>query len=218
MVIAGDLSNGRFDHNDLCMCSGGAAERFGGLAEQDFAGFLSVLAAAAQILADIDTLLHRRPRLDGVPPTGDVGEFVQRLAERLRNQYPGPANHVDNGIVAQNVAPPLQPPFQHPEATIVFTRVALMRVAVIGFAVDAFGIIDEVAELAGPRPEIADLPEQPFQALFPATCRGWDKPPGFFGEMDQDRSRLKDRHGTVRRVLIDDRRHAGVGTYLEEVR
>jgi hypothetical protein len=54
-----------------------------GLTKQDLACFLGVLALAAQVLAQIDPPLHRRPRSDRVAPAGDVGELIKGQTERL---------------------------------------------------------------------------------------------------------------------------------------
>src|SRR6516225_8641153 len=73
-------------------------------------------------------------------------------------------------------------------------------------------VIDEVAELPGHWAEIADLPEQPLQALLAAAPALGHEPPGPLGEMDQDRTRFEHWERPVAELLggvvVDDRRHA----------
>src|SRR5258707_719885 len=79
----------------------------------------------------------------GGAPARDVGELVERLAERARDQHPRPGRHVGDRIVADDEFPPLQPVLQDAETAVVFVGVALVRVGVL-----ALRIVDEMAELA----------------------------------------------------------------------
>src|ERR1700730_9238342 len=78
-----------------------------------------------------------------------------------------------------------------------------------------------MAELAGHRAEIADLPESPLEALLPAQPILRHEPPGPLGQMEQDGARLEHRHRPTAKLLwgvaVDDRRHAVVGTDRQEL-
>ena len=87
----------------------------------------------------------------------------------------------------------------------------------MGIRVLARRIIDKMAELARHRAEIADLPEQPFQALLPATTALRHELPSPLGQVDQDGTRLEHGHRPATDVVIDDRRHAVVGADREEI-
>src|SRR5262252_7025846 len=79
-----------------------------GLVEEDTALLLGRRGRAPQFLAEIDPSLHRRTLFYRLAPTGDVGEFVERLAERFRNQHPGPARHIGNRILVEDELAPVQ--------------------------------------------------------------------------------------------------------------
>src|SRR5205807_6421930 len=86
----------------------------------------------------------------------------------------------------------------------------------------ALRVIDEVAELAGHRAEIADLPEQPFQHFLAGPLALRHELPAPLSEVDQDRTGFEDRQRPVAKlawcVVIDDRRHPVVRADLEELR
>src|SRR5271170_1547020 len=69
-----------------------------------------------------------------------------------------------------------------------------------------------MAELAGHRAEIADLPEQPFQGFFAAAPGLRHEVSNLFREVDKDRTRFENRHWSIRPVMIDDCRHPVIGT------
>ena len=73
------------------------------------------------------------------------------------------STHIGDRVVAEDETTTLEPTLENPKAAVVLVGITLMRIGVV-----ARRIIDEMAELAGHRTEIADLPEQPFEALFPA--------------------------------------------------
>src|SRR5260370_29505783 len=75
-----------------------------------------------------------------------------------------------------------------------------------------------MAQLAGHRAEIADLPEQPFEALFAAAPGLRHEAPGLFREVDKDRTRFEHRHRTARLVVVDNRRHAVGGANRQKFR
>jgi hypothetical protein len=82
----------------------------------------------------------------------------------------------------------------------------------------AFRVIDEMAELAGHRPEIADLPEQPLHHFLPGAPARRHEPPAALGQMQEDRARLEHADRPVRIIVIDDRRHPVVRADPEELR
>src|ERR1041384_2338373 len=88
-----------------------------------------------------------------------------------------------------------------------------MRIGVL-----ALRVVDEMRELPGHRPEIADLPEQPFQHFLPPAPALRQEPAGLLGEMDQNGAGFEYRHRAVRVVMIDDGRHAVVRADREELR
>jgi hypothetical protein len=71
-----------------------------------------------------------------------------------------------------------------------------------------------MAELAGHRALVADLPEQPLYQLLAAGRVGRREASGLPGEIEQDRARLEhaDRRRAIgrRRVVVDDRRYLRV--------
>src|SRR5207237_792489 len=78
-----------------------------------------------------------------------------------------------------------------------------------------------MAELAGHRAEIADLPEQPLQGFLPAASGLRHEPPGALGQMDQDGAGFENRHRPVAKpvwgVVVDDRRHPVIGADPQEL-
>src|SRR5260370_40906093 len=75
-----------------------------------------------------------------------------------------------------------------------------------------------MAQLAGHRAEIADLPEQPFEALFAAAPDLRHEAPGLFREVDKDCTRVDERRRTVRRIVLNNRWHAVVGANRQKFR
>src|SRR5216683_2458964 len=189
------------------------ADSAGGLVEEDPPLLVGGRGRAAPLLAEVDAALDRWAIPDRRAPARNIGKFVERLAQRLRYQHPRPARHVDDRIIADDEFAALQPALQDAEAAIVFVGIALVRIGV-----PALGVIDEMAELAGHRPEIADLPEQPFRDLLTGapTCR--QKPTAALGQMQEDGARFKYTDRSVRIVVIDDRRHPVVRADREELR
>src|SRR5579875_2034066 len=113
LVISGNIARrgaatkdfpGAFAHGRYPPDRRGAAERprlpalahaLRGLIEQNPALLLWGRRPPAQFLAEIDAALHGGALFDGLAPARKVREFVERLAQRLRDQHPGPARHVD---------------------------------------------------------------------------------------------------------------------------
>jgi len=170
---------------------------------------------ATQLFAQIHPSLHRRALLDRVAPAGDVGELVERLAERFGDQHPWPARHIGYRVVVEGEVAVSEAAFEHTE-----TAVVLVGIALAGIRMLTLSVIDEVAELPGHRTEIADLPEQPLQALFAGAPALRHEPPGPLGEMDQDRARLEHRQRPVAKLLwgvvVDNRRHAVIRADRQE--
>jgi len=170
---------------------------------------------ATQLFAQIHPSLHRRALLDRVAPAGDVGELVERLAERFGDQHPWPARHIGYRVVVEGEVAVSEAAFEHTE-----TAVVLVGIALAGIRMLTLSVIDEVAELPGHRTEIADLPEQPLQALFAGAPALRHEPPGPLGEMDQDRARLEHRQRSVAKLLwgvvVDNRRHAVIRADRQE--
>src|SRR5215472_4598034 len=187
-----------------------------GLVEQDPPFGVARRGRAAQLLAEIDAALHRWALLDRLAPPRDPGKIVERLAQWLGDQHPGPRRHVGDRILVENELAAAQPALEHPEAAVVLVGIALVRVRVL-----ARRVIDEMAQLPGHRAEIADLPEEPLQALLAATPAQRHEPSGPLGEMDQDGARLEERHRPVAKlawgIVIDDRRHPVVRADRQEV-
>ena len=161
-----------------------------GLVEQNSPFIIGRRRSAAQVFAEVDAPLHRRALLYRLAPAGDIGEIVERLTERLGDQHPGPRGHISDRIFVDNVFSRLQPPLQDAQAAVVFVGVALVRIGMLPLSV-----VDVVAELAGHRAEIADLPEQPLEGLLAAAAALRHEAAGLLGEVDQDRAGFENRHG-----------------------
>src|SRR6478736_91797 len=97
--------------------------------------FLTRRRTAAQFLAEIDPTLHRRPLFDRLAPTRDVGEFLQSLTQRLRDQHPGKRSHIGDRILVENILASFQPSFQHAQAAVVLVGIALMRIVMLALRI-----------------------------------------------------------------------------------
>ena len=122
-------------------------------------------------------------------PASDIWKIIERLAQRLGNQHPRPRRHIGDRVIVEDKFAPVEPAFEHAEAAIVFVGIALVRIGVL-----ALRVVDKMAELPGHRPEIADLPEQPFESFLTPAPGLRHKPSRLFGQMDQDRARFENRH------------------------
>jgi hypothetical protein len=82
------------------------------------------------------------------------------------------------------------------------------------------GVVAEMIVLAGHRPEIAHLPEQPLDRLVAAAQIARDELSGLVGEIEEDRARLEqgDWLAAVSRRVIDDGRYAVVRRDRQERR
>ena len=74
-----------------------------------------------------------------------------------------------------------------------------------------------MADLAGHRTEVADLPEQPLEDCLAALRIARHELPGFLGKVDEDRARFEHRYRRALDSLIDDGRHAVVRADGEEL-
>src|ERR1700736_1783693 len=108
-----------------------ATQRLGGLVEQYRALGVGRRGGSAQLLAEVDAALDRRAVAHRGAPARDIGEFLDRLAERLGDQHPRPRGHVGDRILAEDELAPIEPAVEHAETAVVFVGVALVRIGVL---------------------------------------------------------------------------------------
>ena len=147
---------------------------------------------------------HRGARTHALEPALEMRERFELAALPLGQSHPSDARHIGDRIGASEKVPVFQPRVHHAVDAVHLVAEALDGV------VDLLGrITAEVVRLAGLRPEVRHLPEQPFVDRDAAPFVGGIEFSGLAAEVLQDRAGLEHRdRPAARTVTIDDRRHA----------
>ena len=126
-------------------------------------------------------------------------DHLGRLIKANQVAHPGEDGHVGNGVgIAHHPGLVAQVLIQHPQEALGLVHIAVARAFV--FKVFA-GKFMEKAQLPQHRPQAAHLPHQPLQRGVALGRVGREKLPGFFGQINQDGPRFKQRQRLAARAV-----------------